>query len=290
MCDERTEKEIEEYLSTKSDLSRRQLGKAAAGVALTMMLPSVVNAQALTESSVEITTPDGVADSYFVHPATGQHAGILLWTDIVGLRPVFQMMARRLAESGYSVLVPNPYYRDARAPVVEEGASFQDSAVRDRVFSLRDTLSSQTDFTDAEAFIGFLDAQPSVDNNRKIGTTGYCMGGSMVMRTVGSNPRVGAGASFHGVDLATDSQDSPHLLIPQMDASMLICIASNDDEKEPDVKNILRDSFAAADVPAEIEVYDALHGWCRPEGPAYHEAQAERAWSRLLNLFQNALA
>ena len=290
MCDKRTEKEIEESVRANSDLSRRQLGKAVAGVGLAMILPLVANAQELTESNVEINTPDGVADSYFVHPSTGQHPGVLLWTDIVGLRPVYQLMARRLAESGYSVLVPNPYYRDARAPVVEDGFSFSDPSVQERIFELFDTLSAQTDITDAEASINFLDAQPSVDSSRKIGTVGYCMGGPMVMRTAGSNPRVGAGASFHGINLVTDNQDSPHLLIPQMEASMLIGIASNDDENEPEVKDILRESFAACDVSAEIEVYNALHGWCRPEGPAYHEEEAERAWVRLLNLFENALA
>jgi carboxymethylenebutenolidase len=289
MCDDRTEKDIEEYLSSHSDISRRQLGKTAVGMTLSMMLPSVANAQTLTEAHVEIPTPDGIADSYFVHPVTGQHPGVLLWTDIVGLRPVFQMMAKRLAQSGYSVLVPNPYYRTAKAPVINDGASFMDPAVREFVITLRNTLSAQTDFTDTEAFISFLDKQTSVDSHRKIGTAGYCMGGSMVMRTAGSNPRVGAGASFHGVDLVTDAEDSPHLLIPKMHTSMLICIAANDDEKEPEVKNILKQSFAEADVQAEIEVYDALHGWCRPEGPAYHEAQAERAWARLLHLFKNAL-
>tara|TARA_R110000824_G_scaffold156225_1_gene329240 strand:+ start:6697 stop:7560 length:864 start_codon:yes stop_codon:yes gene_type:complete len=287
MCDERTVIENEKYFR----LNRRQLGKVTAGAGLAMMLPAVTNAQDLTESHIDITTPDGVADSYFVHPSTGQHPGVIIWTDILGLRPAFEMMARRLAQSGYSVLVPNPFYRGARAPVVQEGASFQDPAVRETVFPLAGMLNAQTHVTDAAAFISFLDAQASVDSNRKMGTTGYCMGGPMVMRTVGSNTRMGAGGTFHGGGLATDAADSPHLLIPQMQASMLICIAANDDEADPEVKNILRSSFAAAGVPAEIEVYEgAQHGWCPPDSAVYHEAQAERAWSRLLNLFDNALA
>lgn len=291
MCNERTVKENEEFLSSKSDLSRRQLGKAAAGAGLAMMLPPVANAQDITESYIDITTPDGVADSFFVRPSTGQHPAVLIWTDILGLRPAFEMMARRLAQSGYSVLVPNPFYRGARAPVVEEGASFQDPAVRDTVFPLFGMLNEQTHFTDAAAFIEFLDTQDSVDSSRKMGTTGYCMGGPMVMRTVGSSTRMGAGGTFHGGGLATDEDNSPHLLIPQMDASMLICVAANDDEEEPEVKNILREAFAADNVPAEIEVYEGtLHGWCPPDSAVYHEAQAERAWSRLLNLFENALA
>lgn len=291
MCNERTVKENEEFFTINSELSRRQLGKAAAGAGLAMMLPPVANAQDITESYIDIPTSDGMADSFFVHPSQGQHPAVLIWTDILGLRPAFEMMARRLAQSGYSVLVPNPFYRGARAPVVEEGATFQDPAVRDTVFPLYGMLNVQTHFTDAAAFIEFLDAQASVDSNRKMGTTGYCMGGPMVMRTVGSNTRMGAGASFHGGGLATDEPDSPHLLIPQMDASMLICVAANDDEQEPEVKNILRESFVTADVPAEIEVYEGtLHGWCPPDSAVYHEVQAERAWGRLLNLFENALA
>lgn len=291
MCDERTAKENEEFFQSNPDLSRRQLGKAAAGVGLAMMLPPVANAQEITESHVDIRTSDGVADAFFVHPSTGQHPAVLIWTDILGLRPAFEMMARRLAQSGYSVLVPNPFYRSARAPVVEEGASFQDPAVREVVIGMRSVLTAETDISDAAAFVEFLDAQSSVDSNRKMGTTGYCMGGPMVMRTVGTNSRMGAGGTFHGGGLATDAANSPHLLIPEMDASMLICVAANDDENEPEVKNILRESFAAAGVPAEIEVYEGtLHGWCPPDSAVYYEAQAERAWSRLLNLFENALA
>ncbi len=291
MCDERTVKENEAFFNANPDLSRRQLGKAAAGAGVAMMLPPVANAQDITESYIDITTPDGVADSYFVRPSTGQHPAVLIWTDILGLRPAFEMMARRLAQSGYSVLVPNPFYRSARAPVVEEGATFQDPAVRETVIGMRSILTEQTDISDAAAFVEFLDAQDSVDSNRKMGTTGYCMGGPMVMRTVGTNSRMGAGATFHGGGLATDAPNSPHLLIPQMDASMLICVAANDDEDAPEVKNILREAFAAENVPAEIEVYEGtLHGWCPPDSAVYHEAQAERAWSRLLNLFENALA
>ena len=291
MCNERTAKENEEFLSSKSDLSRRQLGKAAAGIGLAMVLPPVANAQDITESYIDITTPDGMADSFFVRPSSGQHPAVLIWTDILGLRPAFEMMARRLAQSGYSVLVPNPFYRVARAPVIEEGALFQDPAVRELVMPMRGMLNAQTDISDAATFVEFLDAQDSVDSNRKMGTTGYCMGGPMVMRTVGTNSRMGAGATFHGGGLATDGQDSPHLLIPQMDADMLICVAGNDDEDAPEVKNILREAFAADNVSAEIEVYEGtLHGWCPPDSAVYHEAQAERAWARLLNLFDNALA
>ncbi|MCW8194106.1 dienelactone hydrolase family protein [Proteobacteria bacterium 005FR1] len=291
MCDEHTLEDNNKLLSARG-LTRRQFSKLTAGAALTMMLPPVANAQDVTESDVLVTTPDGQADCYFVHPSSGKHAAVVIWPDILGLRPAFRMMGKRLAQSGYSVLVVNPYYRQRKAPVVAEGASFQDEAVRNTVFPLARTLSPETHRTDAKAFIGWLDQQAAVDTSRKVGTTGYCMGGPIVMRTAAAVPeRVGAAASFHGGGLATDKEDSPHLLIPQMKASFLIAIADNDDERDPEAKNILRQSFDKAGLPAEIEVYKgAMHGWCPPDSAVYHEAQAERAWSRLLNLFETALA
>jgi carboxymethylenebutenolidase len=201
-------------------------------------------------------------------------------------------MGRRLAESGYSVLVVNPYYRTERAPVLPEGASFQDEATRNTIFALMGSLNAETHFTDARAFISYLDAQDAVDTSRKVGTTGYCMGGPITMRTAAAVPdRVGAGASFHGGGLVTDQPDSPHLLVGDMQAQYLFAIAENDDESDPEAKNVLRETFDSAGLPAEIEVYaGALHGWCPPDAPVYNEAQAERAWSRLLVLFETALA
>ena len=257
-----------------------------------MMLPPVANAQDVTETDVEVTTSDGVADCYLVHPSTGQHPAVIVWPDILGLRPAFRAMGKRLAQSGYSVLVVNPFYRDARSPVVGEGASFGQPETRNIVLPMARNLNAETHFTDARAFVGFLDQQAAVDTGRKIGTTGYCMGGPMVMRTVAAVPeRLGAGATFHGGGLATDADDSPHLLIPNTTAHMLHCVAANDDENDPEAKNTLREAYAAAGIPAEIEVYDgAMHGWCPPDSQVYNEAQAERAWSRLLVLFESALA
>jgi carboxymethylenebutenolidase len=201
-------------------------------------------------------------------------------------------MGRRLAESGYSVLVVNPFYRGARAPVVPEGASFQDEATRNTVFPLAQQLNAETHFTDARAFIGWLDEQSAVDTSRGIGTTGYCMGGPMTMRTAAARPdRVLAAASFHGGGLVTDADDSPHLLIPQMKASYLFAIAENDDMNQPEAKSVLRRSFASAGLSAEVEVYEGtLHGWCPPDSAVYNEEQAEYAWGRLLALFGDALA
>jgi carboxymethylenebutenolidase len=285
MCDQHFEDDLKKYMT------RRTFGAVSASVGLMALLPPVANAQAVTESDVEIRTPDGTADCYFVHPASGAHAAVLVWPDILGLRPAFRQMGRRLAQSGYSVLTVNPFYRQARSPVVPEGASFADEATRNTVMPLAQGLNPDTHVTDARAFIAWLDQQPSVDRNRGIGTTGYCMGGPIVMRTAATVPdRVSAAASFHGGGLVTDQPNSPHRLVPQMKAQFLIAVAENDDERAPDEKNVLRDTFAAAGLQAEIEVYPAAHGWCPPDSAVYDEAQAERAWNRMMALFDTALA
>ncbi len=291
MCDKHTQEDVDEFLS-RSGMTRRQFGKLSAAVGMAMMLPPVAHAQDVTETDVEVATPDGGADCYFVHPSTGQHPAVLVWPDILGLRPAFRAMGTRLAQSGYSVLVVNPFYRDARSPVVGEGASFGQPETRNIVLPMARNLNAETHFTDARAFVSVLDQQAAVDTGRQIGTTGYCMGGPMVMRTVAAVPdRLGAGATFHGGGLASDADDSPHLLIPNTTAHMLHCVAANDDENDPEAKTTLRDAYAAAGIPAEIEVYEGtLHGWCPPDSRVYNEAQAERAWSRLLVLFEAALA
>ena len=292
MCDLDTVADNKKYLGQQPPLSRRTFNKLGAGVALAAMLPPVANAQDVMEMDVNITTPDGVADCYFVHPTSGRHAAVVVWPDILGLRPAFRAMGKRLAQSGYSVLVVNPFYRSAKSPVVAEGDQFSDPEVRNRVMPMAQQLNADTHFTDARAFIGWLDQQAQVDTSKKVGTTGYCMGGPMVMRTAAAVPsRVGAAGTFHGGGLVTTAANSPHLLIPQMKAQFLCCVAANDDEREPDAKNVLRDSFAAAGLQAEIEVYEgAMHGWCPPDSAVYFEAQAEKAWSRMLVLFERALA
>ena len=288
MCDERTVADDIKHLRAKG-LTRREFGAVSAGAGLAMLLPRAANAQDVTESEIDVATPDGVADSYFVHPSSGAHPGVLIWPDAFGLRPAKRQMAKRLAESGYSVLVVNQYYRSQRAPIVDS-TNFAEVAATVR--PLMATLNAETHVRDARAFVSFLDSQSSVDSNRKMGTMGYCMGGPITMRTAAALPdRIGAGASFHGGGLVTDQPDSPHLLVPQMQAHYLFAIAANDDENEPEAKDVLRDAFAEAGLPAEIEVYDgALHGWCPPDTQVYNEAQAERAWSRLLVLFERALA
>jgi len=291
MCDEQTIKDTEEYLR-KQGLTRREFGKGGAGMILSMMLPAVANAMDVVEDNVLVETPDGKADCYFVHPSEGAHAGVIIWPDIVGMREAFRVMGKRLAESGYSVLVVNPYYRTVKGAPVPEGSKFGDEGVRDILMPHARSLSPETCVSDGRAFVAYLDAQPSVDTNRRIGTMGYCMTGSYTMRLAAAIPeRIGAGASFHGGGLATDRENSPHLLAPKIEAGLLVAIAENDDRRDPEAKVKLREAFDAAGVNAEIEVYEGtLHGWCPPDSAAYNEQQAERAWSRLLALFERELA
>lgn len=281
MCDQdHFEEDLKKY-------SRREVGAlAAAGVGAAMMLPKVANAAEVADKDVTITTPDGECDAYFVAPTSGAHAAVLIWPDIFGLRPAFRQMGKRLAESGYSVLVVNPFYRTMKAPTAENGAQ---TPIR-QVIPLARSLTAETQTTDAKAFVAWLDKQPQVDKQRKIGTTGYCMGGPIVMRTAAAVPdRIGAGGSFHGGGLTTDAPNSPHLLIPKMKAHFLIAIAENDDQRDPESKNVLKEAFADANLPAEIEVYPAGHGWCPPDTRVHNQEQAEKAWKRMLALFERAL-
>lgn len=291
MCEKDDLDEMYE-ISRSRDLSRRQFGALTLGVGLTAMLPRVADAADTKESEVEIKTPDGTCDAYLVHPVKGRHPAVLIWPDIFGLRPAFKQMGKRLAESGYTVLVINPFYRTQKAPTAPEHPDFNDPATRQSLMSLAGTLSPATARTDATAFVAYLDSQPTVDKKRKMGTTGYCMGGPFVFRTAAAfADRVGAGATFHGGGLATDKPDSPHLLIPKMKAHFLIAIAENDDQREPEVKNILRESFEKAHLPAEIQVYPGTkHGWCPPDSAVYNADQAEKAWGRMMVLFKTALA
>jgi carboxymethylenebutenolidase len=214
-----------------------------------------------------------------------------MWPDILGLRPAFREMATRLAASGYAVLCINPYYRDAQAPVVQVGASFQDESTREKVMPMYRNLSAKTHQSDAKAFVNWLDEQTPVDTGRKIGTMGYCMGGPIVMRTAAvAADRIGAACSYHGGGLVTDKPDSPHLLIPKMNAQFLIAVAENDDEREPNTKIALSDAFKEHGLDAEIEVYEgAMHGWCVLDSRVYNHDAAEKAWERTLALFQRAL-
>src|SRR6478672_3291184 len=287
MCDQDHFEEDRQQFEALGLVTRKQFG-IMLGAGMVMMLPQVANAVAVTESDVNVMTPDGTADCYFVHPASGAAPGVLIWPDIFGLRPAFRQMGKRLAESGYSVLVVNPFYRVKKAPTAEAGGA----TPIDQVRPLAQGLNETTHMTDAKAFIGWLDQQASVAKNRKIGTQGYCMGGPIAFRTAAAVPdRVGAVASFHGGGLVTKEPNSPHLQASKSKAQFLIAIAENDDKRAPDDKDVLKDTFAKANLPAEIEVYaGAAHGWCPPDSRVYNEPKAEKAWSRLLELYGKALA
>jgi carboxymethylenebutenolidase len=274
-----------------SDPAPGAVSAAPAGASPALIAPTAI-ALATTESEVSIATPDGACDAYFVHPTTGPAPAVLIWPDIFGLRPAFRQMGKRLAESGYAVLVVNPFYRTKKAPTAPPHPDFEDPATREALMALAHSLTPDTQVTDAKALTAWLDQQPSVDRARKMGTTGYCMGGPLVFRTAATvADRIGAAATFHGGSLVTDKPDSPHLLIPKMKAHFLIAIAANDDAKQPDAKGTLKAGFAQASLPANVEVYEGtMHGWCPPDSHVYNHDAAEKAWAELLVLFKSALA
>jgi carboxymethylenebutenolidase len=260
---------------------------AAGGSASATELPII-------QASVDVPTPDGACDALFIHPQKGTHPGVLLWHDSPGLRPVISDLGKRIAAEGYSVLVPNLFYRSARAPVFDASFDYANHPADREKYArtVASFLAPGAAERDAVAYVAFLDGQREVNKSKKIGTHGYCLGGPYIMKTAAAMPdRVGAGASFHGGFLVTDKPNSPHLLAPKIKARLYFAIASDDDKREPEVKNKLREAFAAAKVQAEIEVYpNALHGWCVPDSKAAENQQdAERAWDKLVALYKMAL-
>jgi carboxymethylenebutenolidase len=290
MCDQHDFDEME--YARRVALSRRQFGFLSVGAGLAALLPPPADAAPVTGRSVDIRTPAGVCDAYFTHPESGTHPGVLMWPDIFGLRPTFQHMADRLAQSGYAVLVVNPFYRLKRAPTSPPHPSFSDPATRTELMAMMKSLTPEITVTDARALVPWIRSQPVVGKTRKMASTGYCMGGPFTLRTAAEFPElIGAGATFHGAALVTDGADSPHLLIPRIKAQYLMAIAESDDKKQPDAKTILRDAFARAHLRAEIEVYPGtIHGWCVPDSQVYNHDEAEKAWARQLVLLKRALA
>ena len=274
-----------------TSVTRRSVVLTLSSVAAAVGLPSVALAADVTETDVMVPTPDGSADAVLFHPArSGSWPAVLMWPDILGLRPVFRDMGRRLAAAGYTVLVPNPFYRTKRAPIVTGAFDFNDPKQRDSVMSLRSTLTDSGIDKDAAAFLGFLDKQKQTDRRKGAGVQGYCFSGPFAFQTAAvRSDRIRAVGTFHGGGLVTKDANSPHLLIPRTKASFVVAIARNDDQKQPDAKDVLKASFAAAKRPATVEVYPADHGWCVAGSQAYDHASAERAWAELLRLYRTNL-
>lgn len=276
-------------------VSRRQFGTLGAvaglGAAFTPWATACAQgAGGLTESDVSFAAPGGTMDAFFVHPAQGKHPAVIVWPDIAGLRDAFKAMGRRLASSGYSVLVVNPFYRSAPAPQFEDFEDFRANGGFQKVGPWMQQNTHQNVIETARAVVAWLDGQGAVDTARGIGNQGYCMGGPFTVRTAAAVPaRVKAAASFHGGGLVSDDPNAPIKLLERTQASYLIAIAKNDDAQRPAEKDQLKEAAEAAGRPAEIEVYDGDHGWTVPDSPAYNEAEAERAWGRLLNLYRTAL-
>ena len=312
MCDDDTEAENEAYLQN-SRLNRREAGMGAGAVVaslLTGCAPASLAAQrpeptpgpttaatskrappaATASRMVSIDTPDGAAEAFFVTPKHGKHPGVIMWPDVAGLRDAYKTMATRLAAQGYAVLVVNQYYRSTKMPVLTTFSEWRTEEGKAKIAPMRAAITPEGIAKDGAAFVAWLDRQKEVDAGRKLATTGYCMGGPFTFRTAAAaRARVGVIASFHGAGLVADEPTSPHNLLPQMKVAALICIAQNDDEREPEAKTKLRQAADDADVAAEIEVYPAQHGWCTIDSPVYDEKQAERAWTRMLATFERHL-
>jgi carboxymethylenebutenolidase len=288
MCDEF----IHQGLTHDPTVSRRSFVMGTAAAAVLTSVPAVAQGK-VVEKDVNVPMASGVSDSALFYPeGKGPWPAVLVWTDILGLRPVFREMGRRLAAEGYVVLVPNPFYRNAKAPVVDGTFDFNKPEDRAKVMPMAAALTAEAGFSDAKAYTTFLDAQSQTDKKKKMGVQGYCMGGPLTFRTASSRAdRIGAAATFHGGGLVTDKPDSPHLLIPQMKAEVLCCVAANDDKSQPDAKDKLKEAFAAAHLKATVEVFDGCnHGWTVRGSAVYNEVGAERAWAEMSALYKRALA
>jgi len=296
MCDDYSEAENARWLAARAGLDRRRFGLAGASAAALALFPGcAAGADKRTERetasrTVKIPTPHGTADAFFVHPAEGKHPAVVMWPDIAGLREAYEVMGSRLAAAGYAVLVVNQYYRSAPAPILKDFSEWRDEAGQARLKPMIEAINPAGTVSDAGAFVDWLDRQPQVDTGRRIGSCGYCMGGPFTIRTALARPgRVGAAASFHGANMVNDTPDSPHRQFANIKAALLIAIARNDDERQPDAKDALKASARAAGLAAEIEVYPAQHGWCTIDSPVYDPVQAEKAWARMLATYETSL-
>ncbi len=286
MCDDFTAADGNGALA-RTGLTRRALTAiGAAAVLTTYAQQSLASTGTLDEHMVDVETPDGKADAFYVHPAKGRYPGVIFWPDALGLREAKKVMARRLAAEGYAVLVVNPYYRNVRAPLDMDFAAMLTPAGRQKIGPFMPSLTPDAISRDAVAYVAFLNAQAAVDVKRGVGVQGYCFGGPLAIRTAAAVPdRVKAAATFHGGGLVTDKLDSPHHLLGQTHAAFLIAVARNDDQKAPDDRRVFQAAAETAKRSVEVEVYAGDHGWCVPDAPSYNPDEASRAFGRLLALY-----
>ena len=285
-------------MTDHSKISRREFTALSLAAGVSAAARASATATDTIDKDVVVTTPSGACDAALIHPrGNGPWPGVILFTDIFGLRPTMREMAARLAAQGFTVLVPNPFYRTSKAPGLPINLDFTSAEDRAKIAKVREPLTNDAVMSDSTAYVKFLDSQSMVSKKAPMGVFGYCMGGPMTMQAAAANPeRIGAGASFHGGGLVTDKPDSPHLLVPRMKAQFYFAIAMNDDQRQPDAKLKLDEAFKEAKLPAKLEVYEGcMHGWCvkdmpmGPDGkPIYNPAQAERAWGELLALYTRA--
>lgn len=243
---------------------------------------------------IEIPTPDGVADGYAVFPSeNGPFPAVIFYMDGIGLRPTLVELAKAIAARGYYVLLPNMFYRDGRAPVVDYQGMLTAEDRTPYVQAMRALIGKLTPEAvarDVTAFMAFLDAQPQVKPG-KLAVTGYCMGGAIALRTAALYPdRVVAAASFHGGNLGTDAPTSPHLLADRLKAELYLAHAKDDPSCPTEQVERLEAALNAAGVKHQTEIYEAVHAWTMPDVPwAYHEAAATQAWNRLYALLDRTL-
>jgi len=287
MCDS----DNNESFIVDASFTRRSVVLTMSSIAAMAGLPTAAFAANVVETDVIVPTPDGKVDAALFHPAgAGSWPAVLMWPDILGLRPVFREMGRRLAAQGYVVLIPNPFYRTKRAPIVSGPIDFSDPKQVQPLMDLKATLTDAGIDKDAAAFIAFLDQQKQTNRRKGAGVQGYCFSGPFAFHTGAvRSDRIRAVATFHGGGLVTKAASSPHLLIPKTKASFVVAIAQNDDQKQPEAKDVLKATFASAKRPATVEVYPADHGWCVPGSQAYNEPAAEKAWAALLKLYRSSL-
>lgn len=274
-----------------TSLTRRSMVIGLSSATVASALPAATRAGRVIERDVTVHTVDGLADAALFHPAgRGAWPAVLMWPDILGLRPVFREMGRRLAAVGYTVLVPNPFYRTRRAPIVTGPFDFGDKVAMGKLMELKAALTDARIDSDTAAFLTFLDRQKQVDRRKGAGVQGYCFSGPFAFRGAALRPdRIKAVATFHGGGLVAADATSPHLLIPRTRARFLVAIAQNDDHGQPEAKTVLKASFAKAHRPAVVEVFPADHGWTVAGSQAYNETAAERAWAELLTLYRTTL-